>query len=183
MPNDRFPNSESSSQKPSAEEVSFEAVYERLKGMAHQHLSGSARGTLDTTALVHELYLRMDAGNPLRFEHPSQFFAYAARAMRHLLMNRARDRMRQKAGGEWMQVTLASADETALTIDSSEQALALEEALAQLEASDPRAEHVFELRYFAGLTPEQISEVLGQTRRTTDRDWRYARAFLVAALS
>lgn len=173
----------SSSQSGPAAAVSFEDVYTRLKGMAHRHLSGGERGTLDTTALVHELYLRMDGGNPLRFEHPSQFFAYAARAMRHLLMNRARDRMRQKAGGDWAQVTLASADDPALTIDSSEQALALEEALALLEASDPRAERVFELRYFAGLTPEQISEILGQTRRTTDRDWRYARAFLVSALS
>ena len=182
MSNESIDNPDSGSEKPPGGEVSFEAVYERLTGMAHQHLSGGARGTLDTTALVHELYLRMDGGNPLRFEHPSQFFAYAARAMRHLLMNRARDRMRQKAGGEWARVTLGT-DEAALTIDSSEQALALEEALSQLEASDPRAEHVFELRFFAGLTPEQISEILGQTRRTTDRDWRYARAFLVAALS
>lgn len=183
MANESFVKPDSGAESPEGGEVSFEDVYERLKGMAHRHLSGGARGTLDTTALVHELYLRMDGGNPLSFKHPSQFFAYAARAMRHLLMNRARDRMRQKAGGEWAQVTLASADDAALTIDSSEQALALEEALAQLEASDPRAEHVFELRYFAGLTPEQISEILGQTRRTTDRDWRYARAFLVAALS
>lgn len=162
--------------------VSFEAVYERLKGMAHRHLSGGARGTLDTTALVHELYLRMDGGNALKFEHPAQFFSYAARAMRHLLMNRARDRMRHKAGGEWVRTTFASLDDAALTNASSEQALALEEALGQLEASDPRAERVFELRYFAGLSAEQISELLGQTRRTTDRDWRYARAFLIAAL-
>ena len=183
MPANGSDQSKSTSNDSISSVVSFEAVYERLKGMAHQHLSGGARGTLDTTALVHELYLRMDGGNPLRFEHPSQFFAYAARAMRHLLMNRARDRMRQKAGGEWAQITLANVDESALSIDSSEQALALEEALAQLEASDSRAERVFELRYFAGLTPEQISEILGQTRRTTDRDWRYARAFLVAALS
>ncbi len=183
MPANGLDQFKSASNDSIASVVSFEAVYERLKGMAHQHLSGGARGTLDTTALVHELYLRMDGGNPLRFEHPSQFFAYAARAMRHLLMNRARDRMRQKAGGEWAQITLANVDESALAIDSSEQALALEEALAQLEASDSRAERVFELRYFAGLTPEQISEILGQTRRTTDRDWRYARAFLVAALS
>ena len=143
MSNESIDNPDSGSEKPPGGEVSFEAVYERLKGMAHQHLSGG---------------------------------------MRHLLMNRARDRMRQKAGGEWARVTLGT-DEAALTIDSSEQALALEEALSQLEASDPRAEHVFELRFFAGLTPEQISEILGQTRRTTDRDWRYARAFLVAALS
>ena len=173
--------SDSDNAQPTA--ISFEAVYERLKGMAHKHLAAGARGTLDTTGLVHELYLRMDGGNPLKFEHQAQFFAYAARAMRHLLLNRARDGMRQKAGGEWARITFASADEAALTVASAEQALALEEALGQLEAADARAGQVFELRFFAGLAPEQISEILGQTRRTTDRDWRYARAFLVAALS
>ena len=183
MPSESSIDSETNSGGVPAVEVSFEAVYDRLKGMAHRHLSGGARDTLDTTALVHELYLRMDGGKPLTFEHQAQFFGYAARAMRHLLINRARDRMRQKAGGEWERISMANMDDAALTIASSEQALALEEALSQLEASDPRAEKVFELRYFAGLTAEQISELLGQTRRTTDRDWRYARAFLISALT
>lgn len=179
----QIPDSDDRACASSESPVSFEDVYERLKGMAHRHLSGNGRDTLDTTALVHELYLRMDGGNALKFEHPSQFFAYAARAMRHLLLNRVRDRMRQKAGGEWARISLANIDDAALMVANSEQAFALEEALAQLEASDPRAEQVFELRYFAGLSPEQISKMLGQTRRTTDRDWRYARAFLVAALT
>ena len=183
MPNEISAEPESGLGDNPAPEVSFEAVYERLKAMAHRQLSGGGRGTLDTTALVHELYLRMDGGTPLRFEHQAQFFAYAARAMRHLLVNRARDRMRQKAGGEWARISFASVDEAALTIASSEQALALEEALGQLEASDPRAEKVFELRFFAGLSADQISELMGQARRTTDRDWRYARAFLITALT
>ncbi|MEO8460052.1 MAG: ECF-type sigma factor [Dokdonella sp.] len=161
----------------------FEAVYDRLKELAHRQLSGGARGTLDTTALVHELYLRMEGSKGLAFERSAQFFAYAARAMRHLLMNRARDRLRQKAGGEWARVTFGTSDDAALTIASSEQALAMEEALGQLEASDARAERVFELRYFAGLSAEQIAELLGVTRRTADRDWRYARAFLISALT
>lgn len=163
--------------------LTFEAVYDRLKLLAHHQLAHRARGTLDTTALVHELYLRMEGGKDLAFEQSAQFFAYAARAMRHLLMNRARDRMRQKAGGDWVRITLGSIDDSALTMSSAEQALAMEEALAQLEAADARAERVFELRYFAGLAADQIGELLGITRRTVDRDWRYARAFLVSALT
>lgn len=164
-------------------ELTFEAVYERLKQLAHRQLSHGARGTLDTTALVHELYLRMDGGKELAFERSAQFFAYAARAMRHLLMNRARDRLRQKAGGDWVRITMSAIDDSALTMASAEQALAMEEALAQLESADARAERVFELRYFAGLAAEQIAELLGITRRTADRDWRYARAFLISALT
>ncbi len=163
--------------------LTFEAVYDRLKVLAHRQLSHGARGTLDTTALVHELYLRMESGKDVSFEHAAQFFAYAARAMRHLLMNRARDRLRQKAGGDWVRITLSAVDDAALTMASAEQALAMEEALAQLEAADARAERVFELRYFAGLAAEQIAELLGITRRTADRDWRYARAFLISALT
>ncbi len=79
--------------------ITFEDVYEHLKALAHRQLSRGARHTLDTTALVHELYLRLDRGRNLEFEHPARYFAYAARAMRNLLINRARDRKRHKAGG------------------------------------------------------------------------------------
>ena len=77
----------------------FDAVYDRLKAMASRQLARGAPGTLDTTALVHELYLRLDRERDLAFAHPAQFFAYAARAMRHLLADRARARLRFKAGG------------------------------------------------------------------------------------
>ncbi len=161
----------------------FGVVYERLKGLASRQLSRGARGaTLDTTALVHELYLRVNNGRELAFEHPEQFFAYAARAMRHLLADRARDRMRQKAGGDWIKITLTSMDSLQPAIESAEQALAIEEALSRLEREDPRAARVVELRWFAGLDPEQVAGVLQVTRRTADRDWRYARAFLHAVL-
>jgi DNA-directed RNA polymerase specialized sigma24 family protein len=80
--------------------ISFDAVYYRLKALASRQLGRGARGTLDTTALVHEVYLRLDGGRELSFEHSAQFFAYAARAMRHVLVDRARGRMRQKAGGD-----------------------------------------------------------------------------------
>jgi RNA polymerase sigma factor (TIGR02999 family) len=162
--------------------ISFEALYDRLKALASSQLARGARNTLETTALVHEMYLRLDGGRELQFEHPAQFFSYAARAMRHVLVDRARGRMRQKAGGDWVKVTFTANPEAQPAIESAEQALALEEALLKLEQTDERAARVVELRYFAGLAPEQIADVLGVTRRTIDRDWRYARAFLHAAL-
>jgi RNA polymerase sigma factor (TIGR02999 family) len=117
----------------------------------------------------------------LQFREPAQFFAYAARAMRHLLINRARDRLRLRAGGQWNRVTLDDRD-TQLAIVTAEQALALDAALEALEQNDPRAAKVVELRYFAGLSLEQVAATLGLTRRTIDRDWRFARAFIKSHL-
>jgi RNA polymerase sigma factor (TIGR02999 family) len=155
----------------------FDAVYVRLKAMAGRQLAqGASAASLDTTALVHDLYLRVSANRELAFDHPAQFFAYAARSMRHLLRDRARDRLRQCAGGGWARVTLTGNE--ALVISSAEQAVALDEALEHLAKSDARAAQVVELRYFAGLSLEQVAEMLGLTRRTIDRDWRFARAFL-----
>lgn len=161
----------------------FTEVYERLKAMASRRLAGGRRdGMLDTTELVHELYLRIGDRPELRFEHPAQFFDYAARAMRHLLINRARDRLRLRAGGQWKRVTLDDRD-TQLAIDTAEQALALDASLEALAQQDARAAKVVELRYFAGLSLEQVAETLGLARRTIDRDWRFARAFIKAHMS
>jgi RNA polymerase sigma factor (TIGR02999 family) len=156
----------------------FAEVYQRLKAMAGRRLAAQGHdATLDTTGLVHELYLRIGARAQLKFDHPAKFFAYAARAMRHLLRDRARDRMRQRAGGDWTRVTLTGGEEV-LAVNSAAQALAIDEALGRLEGTDERAAQVVELRYFAGLTLEQVAETLGLTRRTIDRDWRFARAYL-----
>jgi len=155
----------------------FTEVYTRLKAMAGRQLASRDRGTLDTTALVHELYLRISANPHLAFEQPAQFFAYAAQAMRHLLLDRARHRLRQRAAGAWARVTLDGED-LRLAIDSAEEALALDAALVELAGVDARAAHVVELRYFAGLTLEQVASTLGVARCTVDRDWRFARAFL-----
>jgi RNA polymerase sigma factor (TIGR02999 family) len=156
----------------------FVEVYDRLKAMASRRLAGRRRSeTLGTTELVHELYLRMGDREGLQFREPAQFFAYAARAMRHLLINRARDRLRLCAGGQWNRVTLDDRN-LKLAIDTAEQALALDAALEKLEAIDARAAKVVELRYFAGLSLEQVADTLGLARRTIDRDWRFARAFM-----
>jgi RNA polymerase sigma factor (TIGR02999 family) len=163
--------------EPQQADALFDAVYARLKAMAGRQLArGQTRASLDTTALVHELYLRVSRNRELEFAHPAQFFAYAARAMRHLLRDRARDRLRQRAGGGWVRMTLTGGETLAIT--SAEQALALDEALEKLGEADTRAAHVVEMRYFAGLSLEQVAQTLGLTRRTIDRDWRFARAFL-----
>lgn len=156
----------------------FNEVYQRLKAMASRQLAGQRRSpTLDTTELVHELYLRMGQRQELQFLEPAQFFAYAARAMRHLLINRARDRLRLRAGGQWQRITLDDRNLN-LAIETAEQALALDAALDALERTDARAARVVELRYFAGLSLQQVAETLGLARRTIDRDWRFARAFI-----
>ncbi len=101
--------------------------------------------------------------------------------MRHLLMDRARDRLRLRAGGDWARVTL-DADDPQLALDSADGALALEDALIALERTDSRAARVVELRYFAGLSIPEIADSMGLAPRTVDRDWRFARAFLVDQL-
>jgi RNA polymerase sigma factor (TIGR02999 family) len=164
-------------------DASFDDVYERLKALAHRQLGGGRRDTLDTTALVHELYLRMHGGDDKAFAKSGQFFAYAARAMRHLLIDRARARQRQKTGGDWLRVTFTGNAEEQPAFDTAEQVLALEQALEKLEIADARAAQVVELRYFAGLSPEQVAILLDLTRRTVDRDWRYALAFLQAQVA
>jgi RNA polymerase sigma factor (TIGR02999 family) len=155
----------------------FAEVYARLKAMASRQRARSAGGTLETTALVHELYLRISTGRELVFEHEAQFFSYAARAMRHLLADRARDRLRQRAGGEWMRVTLTGGI-AHVALESAEQALALDAALDRLDEVDARAARVLELHYFAGLTIPQIATTLDLAPSTVDRDWRFARVFL-----
>ncbi|HKE47862.1 MAG TPA: ECF-type sigma factor [Rhodanobacteraceae bacterium] len=161
-----------------APDALFEQVYQRLKALAHRQLKPAQRSvTLETTSVVHELYLRMSGQDGLAFDHPSQFFVYAARAMRHLLSDHAREHLARRAGGDWIRITLTGSDED-LALANAEQALELDAALSRLEAVDDRAARVVELRYFAGLTVEQSAEALGVSRRTIDRDWDFAHAFL-----
>jgi RNA polymerase sigma factor (TIGR02999 family) len=158
----------------------FGQVYDRLKAMAGRQL-GAGRHTLDATALVHELYLRIGGDDELVFAHPDQFFTYAARAMRHLLADRARDRLRQRAGGAWIRTTLTGSD-WRLALDSAEEALELDEAMRKLGEIDDRAARVVELICFAGLEHDKAAQALGIAPRTVARDWRFARAFLKSEL-
>lgn len=168
---------------PALVDTLFEDVYSRLKAMAgRQRARQGGAQTLGTTELVHELYLRMGRGDALRFGNSAQFFAYAARAMRHVLSDRARDHLRLRAGGSWIRVTLSD-DAQQLALDSAEQTLSLDAALHKLEAADARAARVVELHFFAGLTIEQIADSFGLTHRTVTRDWEFARAFLRSEMS
>lgn len=158
----------------------FVEVYERLKAMAsRQRVRGGAPGTLGTTELVHELYLRMGGEQDRRFADPAQFFAYAAQAMRHLMIDAARSRMQLKAGGDQVRVSMTDPRVGAVEIDPA-QAVELDAALRALELEDARAARVVELHYFAGLPLDRVADLLGVARRTIARDWRYARAFLGA---
>ena len=157
----------------------FDEVYSQLRRLARgQRASG--QDTLNTTALVHELYLQMRNGSAApQFNEPRQFYAYAARAMRHLLVDRARARLRLKRGGDLQRVDLTDSS-LGPGRASPGQAILLDDALRRLSDDDARAAEVMELHYFSGLPIERIAELLGVSSRTVDRHWRYARAFLHA---
>ena len=155
----------------------FVTVYARLKAMAARQLAGHRNATLDTTELVHELYLRMGQREALRFEHPAQFFSYAARAMRHVLLDRAIRKSRMKLGGDVAHTDILDPAAQQVATDPA-LALQLDSALGVLEKQDARAARTFELHYFAGLELDKVAQILGVSKRTVDRDWRFARAYL-----
>jgi RNA polymerase sigma factor (TIGR02999 family) len=155
----------------------FGAVYARLKAMASRQRARASDATLNTTALVHELYVKLSASGELRFDSKAQFFDYAAQAMRHILVDRARERVSLKRGGAERissdaEAVLRVADQTA------ERTLELDEALRRLQDADARAARLVALHYFAGLSLPEIAALMGLTTRTLNRDWRFARAFL-----
>lgn len=157
-------------------------VYERLRSMAHARLAGRGPGaSLDTTALVHEAYLKLVDQDRVEWRDRSHFFAVAATAMRQIIVDRARRRGAHKRGGGVRPALLDGADPG---VDPrAEEILALDQALAQLGALSERLVKMVELRFFAGLSIEETAEVLGLDSRTVNRDWRAARALLYRALS
>ena len=154
----------------------FARLYEELKRLARRKRV-AAEPTLNTTGIVHELYLSMVDGGTLEFEHPRQFHAYAARAIRHLLIDRARSRERMRHGGDLQRVDWEGIGEHAGFSDPR-RLLELDRALEDLASRDQRAAEVFELHYFAGQDLTRTADLLGISRRTADRDWQFARAFL-----
>jgi RNA polymerase sigma factor (TIGR02999 family) len=153
-------------------------VYDALRELASRRLGREAPGqTLQATALVHEAYLRLVGGDPgRRWDGRGHFFAAAAEAMRRILVERARHKQTQKAGGgrrrqELPDIELAVAGPR---LDL----LALHEALTKLEQHDPRRAELVKLRFFAGLTIAEAARVLGVSASTADNDWAYARSWL-----
>lgn len=163
-------------------EIIFQQVYERLKTVASRQIFHDGGVTLDTTELVHEFYERLSRQERGALGGPRHFFAYAARAMRNILIDRARRRLTLKGGVDWVRVTL-SAHPDAAADGLAADVLALDEALQRLGMEDERAARVVELRYFAGLSAAQVADVVGVDRRTVTRDWNFARAFLQAELA
>jgi RNA polymerase sigma factor (TIGR02999 family) len=156
-------------------------VYDELRKIAHRHLRRGPRGaTLDTTGLVHEAYLKLAASPGLRLHDRGHLLAVTARAMRQVIVSRARARLSQKRGGG--EVAAALEEERVGTSPSPEWLLDLDRALDGLRDRDELLARVFECRFFAGLGEEETAEALGVPLRTSQRAWMRARAWLRAEL-
>ena len=159
-------------------------VYGALRAIASRHLSRERRdGTLATTALVHEAYVKLVDQREVDWQNRAHFFAIAARVMRRIVVDEARRRKRVKRGSGATPVQIESADDIAgaggLEIPD---VLALDRALTDLEAMDPQQGRVVELKFFGGLTAEEIAAVMNLSTRTVKREWSVARAWLYRAL-
>lgn len=161
----------------------FPLVYDELTFLARQQRrTWHGDFTLNTTALVHEVYLKVADQKRLPAESRSHFFGVAAKAMRHILCNYARDRNRKKRGGGIKHVSLEPGDDLAGQVefsdDQTETLVALDESLTELERIAERQARVVECRFFGGLSVEDTATVLGVSPRTVKRDWTFARAWL-----
>lgn len=156
-------------------------LYHELHSMARRQLAGQYGQTLDATALVHEAYLKLIGRRDVQFDDRAHFFAYAASAMRSVVVDYARQRLAQKRGGDLHRVTELPDDiEGGLRLD--EDMLGLDTALTKLAAVDTKLAQVVELRYFAGLSEQEIAELLKRSERSIRRDWQKAKMFLLASL-
>jgi len=157
-------------------------VYSALRAVAQQQMLGERRDhTLTATALVHEAYLRLSA-TELEGAARGQFYRLAAQAMRHILIDHARRRKAEKRGGGRVRIGEMENVIDLATSGDPDEILALDEAILRLEEEDPDAAGVVRLRFFAGLSGDQAAEALGISPRQADREWAYARAFLLKAL-
>jgi RNA polymerase sigma factor (TIGR02999 family) len=158
----------------------FELVYRDLRRIARSHLRGRPTGTLGTTAIVNEAYLRLAGPNAGPWQDRAHFLAVASRAMRQILVDHARRKLAHRRGGGVGAVELE--EHHAVDVPNVQELVELDEALTRLAALDERLARVVELRFFGDLSVEETAEVLGVTDRTVRRDWRKARSFLHAHL-
>lgn len=163
----------------------FPLVYEELGRLAHrQRRRWDGNFTLTTTALVHEAYLKLAGQRQLPTESRAHFLAVAARAMRHILCNYARDRRRQKRGGGQPHVSLDQADPAdgsalELSAAQADRLAGLDEAMRRFEGVAERQCRVVECRFFGGMSVEETAAALGMSPRSVKRDWAFARAWLL----
>ena len=152
-------------------------VYDELRRQAVNYLRRERPGhTLQTTALIHEAYLRLINQQNIEWQNRAHFYAIAARLMRQILVDHARKHQAAKRGGSDIKVPLEEA--MAISSERSVDLVALDEALTRLAAIDPQQSRIVELRYFSGLSVEETAEVMAVSSRTVKRDWNVAKAWL-----
>ena len=157
-------------------------VYEELRKLAAMKMAKEQPGqTLQPTALVHEAYLRLLGQEQQQWQNSRHFFSAAAEAMRRILVERARQKARQKHGGEWQRVDLSEIDVAAESNDDT--LLFVHEALERFAATDPVCTELVKLRFFAGIPNPQAAQMLGLSERTAKRNWAYARAWLAKEIA
>jgi RNA polymerase sigma factor (TIGR02999 family) len=165
-----------------AREQVFAVAYEELRALARAHLKNGGRNTLlDTTALVHESYLRFRRAGGLAGAERGRFFSYAARVMRSVIVDFARQRQTERRHGNSVHVPISSQLAEELRV-SEDQIIKVSDALESLQQLDERLARVVEMRYFAGMTEGEIARALGVTDRTVRRDWEKAKLLLIASL-
>lgn len=156
-------------------------VYEELRHLAAHYLANERPGqTLESTALVHEVWLKLEHEEKRKFNDPHHFYCAAAAAMRRILIDHARSKKTVKHGGNLFRTTLgdvASAEQM-----PTDDLIALDEALAELAEEDPDAVRLVELRFFAGFQHNEAAKIMGLSRKQADNLWAYARAWLYAAV-
>jgi RNA polymerase sigma factor (TIGR02999 family) len=156
-------------------------VYNELRRLARGYMRREKQGhTLQTSALIHEAYLQLVGQKNVQLQNRAQFFGFAAQLMRRILVDHARSRSRIKRGGGLQMVSLA---EQAVISNDVAEVIALDDALKNLAEMDPRKAHIVEMKFFGGLTNEEVAEVLRVTTRTVEREWRNAKAWLHRAIS
>lgn len=161
----------------------IEEVYDDLRRIAHHHLELGARGgTIDTTVLVHEAYLRLAEVDEGAWRGRAEFFAFCSKAMRHILVDYARRRNAAKRGGSRVRVPLR-ADVAAVDPEDLAELIALDDALERLEANSPRMARIVECRFFGGMSVSETAEALATSTRTVEREWARARAYLHQSLT
>jgi len=157
-------------------------VYDELHRLAHRYMAAEQPGqTLQTTALVHEVYLRLVDVNNVDWQNRAHFYGLCARLMRRILIDFARSRNYQKRGGHFPHIELEEAATVSAVVGS--ELLAVDEALKQLAVVDARKSEVVELRFFGGLTVEETATALRVSKETVMRDWKLAKAWLLRELS
>jgi len=160
----------------------FATAYRELRTLARARLRTGGRNTLlDTTALVHESYLRLSKASDVQFPDRARFLGYAGQVMRSIIVDFARQRLTDRRGGDAAHLTFTVQLADGAVAGEAE-ILRVHEALDELAKVDERMAKVVEMRYFGGLTEIEIAEALGVTDRTVRRDWEHARLFLAEAL-